>query len=95
MAVEGGLASAGQSQYRYDLRQDDKVVLKSKSLKGTCIPLPEANRTTDAASDEILWEFKIQTQRDGNGKWSKWVKAYVRSDNTPKRFTLVGVQRQE
>lgn len=110
LAIETGLESAAESQYRYDLRCNGALVLKAKAVEGTYIPLPvapdEASRlqrnlnpdpfgVLESASGEVLWEFKIQTQRSSSGKWSKWVKVYLRSDHIPGKLTLLGVQRQE
>ena len=95
LAVESGLESADGTQYRYDLKRDEKVLMKAKTLKGTCIPLPETDEAMKSASGEILWEFKIQTKREANGKWSTWVKVYLRLDDASGKFALLGVRHQE
>ena len=89
LAVETGLESAAESRYRYDLWRNGELVEKSKPVEGTCVALPPS------ASDEILWEFRIQTQRASNGKWSKWVLVYLRSDHVSGKLTLLGLKRQE
>ena len=89
LAVETGLESAAESRYRYDLWRNGELVEKSRAVEGTCLALPPS------ASDEILWEFRIQTQRGANGKWSKWVLVYLRSDHVSGKLTLLGLKRQE
>ncbi len=93
LAVETGLESAAESRYRYDVRRNGDFVIESQVLGETCLPLPGGNGQAEPGADETQWEVKIQTRRNSNGKWSKWVKVYLGSDNGA--FSLLGVRRQE
>jgi hypothetical protein len=89
LAVESGLESADQSEYRYDLTHRGVLIQKSESLKKACIPLPEAPET--AFDEWDFWELRIYTKRGSDGKWMKPVEVYLRPGGA-KTVSLVGIR---
>ena len=50
---------------------------------------------SDITPDNPQWEITIQTFRESNNKWSKWIKVYLIMDVTINEFSLLGILRQE
>ena len=102
MAVETGLESASQVQYRYELRCDGELILNTQDLGSkTCLPLPEKRMVkqnpegkSGSTYKALVWEFKLQLKRSAEKKWSKWVKVYLHSDNSLNKLELIGIRRQ-
>ncbi|MCZ6679390.1 MAG: hypothetical protein O7E52_19330 [Candidatus Poribacteria bacterium] len=94
LAVETGLESAFASRYRYEIRQDEKLILKKGEIGAQrCIDLAEFGLTADTPN-LTQWEIKLQVERNQSGKWSRWVKVYIGIDQTSGKRVLLGVQRQ-
>ena len=90
LAVESGLESADQSEYRYDLKYMGKLIQESESLQKTYILLPEVTEETSGGED--FWELKIYTKRGSGDKWMKPVEVYLRPDETSRTASLVGIR---
>jgi len=103
LAVETGLEELDRSQYRYDLKNRAGYIYKEKNVgHSMCIPLsskqliPKIGKSTkDLASDESIGEIRIQIKRSASKEWSRWVKVYLGFDHSSKRYTLLGIKRQE
>ena len=89
-----GLESAFASRYRYEIRQDEKLILKKGEIGAQrCIDLTEFGLTADTPN-LTQWEIKLFVERNQSGKWSRWVKVYIGIDQTSGKRVLLGVQRQ-
>ena len=103
LAIESGLESKQDTRYRYDLKVGGKTIIKSKEISNTTIiPLPDKSeqqrfiqKAAKKESNNSQWEVTIQTFRQSNNEWSKWVKVYLDSDKTTGHYTLLGIIRQE
>lgn len=103
LAVEGNLETKEHSRYRYDLRVGGKSVIRSQELgNNTCIPLPEKGEQRSYLEiargnpqNNLQWEVRIQTKRESNSKWSKWVKVFLSLDEDSGEYSLLGILRQE
>lgn len=102
-AVKTGLEKLNQSQYRYDLRTKAGYIHKAKQIGHTmCIKLPNeqffnegGNLKKGKSSNEGIYELKLQIKRKANQNWSKWVKVFLRFGTSSKRYSLLGISRQE
>ena len=103
LAVKAGLELSQTTKYRYNLKSGGKLVIKEREIgNNTSILLPSKSEqrkllraVSGSASNDLLWEIKIQTYRKSNKKWSKWVKVYLDLDITSGEFSLLGIVRQE
>ena len=103
LAVETDLESKLGSRYRYGLKMNGKSVFESKDIGNTTIiKLPDKSEQRQILldpvkddSDDSQWEIKIQTWRDSNNKWGKWVKVYLNLNKTTGEYALLGMLRQE
>ncbi len=92
LAVDRNLESKNLARYRYDLRINGEIFRKDKDLgNSTSIEIPG-----DLPTDEnYQLEFALRVERNGNGKWSRWVKVYLQYDIISGEYTLIGLRRQE
>ena len=100
LAVETGLESADEVEYRYDLWHDGKILLKFQSLGNQkCINLTDLQLSpkfsNGHASNHIQCEIKLQFKRKQEQEWSKWVKVYFVKDSDSGKFELLGARREE
>jgi hypothetical protein len=101
LAVETGLEKSGGTRYRYELRVNGELVLRSEEFTGTCIPLPGLDRRrrileTVRSGDggEPQWEFTVRTFRESVNRWSRSVRVYLETDEDTDQFEIIGVQRE-
>ncbi|MFC1716860.1 hypothetical protein ACFL6S_24550 [Candidatus Poribacteria bacterium] len=85
LAVESGLESADQSEYRCDLIRAGKRVREIEMSDQIRIPL-------EIRDTNGLWELRIYTRRGSDSKWMKPVRVYLRWENISRTVILVGVQ---
>ena len=91
LAVERNLELEDQSKYRYDLRVDGKILKKEVDLGNSkSIVIPD---DLPSIKNQQL-EFTIRIERNGDGKWSKWVKVYLQYNLTSGDYSLIGLRRQ-
>ena len=86
LAVEGGLESAAQTEYRCDLMRAGEYVREIEMSNQTHVPL-------EISDTDGLWELRIYTRRGSDGKWMEPVRIYIRWDDASETAALVGVQR--
>jgi len=86
LAVESGLESVNESEYRCDVIHAGRRVQEIKPSKKTYIPLTELRDKTGA------WELRIYAKRNSKSKWMKPVRVYLSSDSAPGTLALVGTQ---
>lgn len=92
LAVDRNLEPEDQARYRYDLGIDGGTVKKNQNLQNSrSISVPESL----SADEHRQLEFTLRVERNGDGKWSKWVKVYLEYDPISGRFSLLGLRRQE
>ena len=105
LAVDTGLESAEEVQYRYRMSvlAGDYEIMKSQSIaKTTCIPLPSVNdivtglrKGNSMLPSERQLEVTLQMRRAKKDKWSKWVKIYLACDEASSELSLLGIERQD
>lgn len=100
LAVTSGLEAAGDVEYLYDLSCNGQPVITGKSLKSqtwAALPalknIPAQYKTTPGTKPE--WEYKFHLKRKSSGKWSKWIKVFLYSDQQAANFKLVSIQRED
>ena len=87
LAVESGLESTDQTEYRCDLIHEGEYKQEIKLFKKkTHVSLSKV------ADVDGLWELRIYTKRGSGGKWIRHVKVYLRSESVSQTVTLIGVQ---
>ena len=99
LAVETGLESMEEANYRYSLRRNGVKVVPATDLgPKTVIPLPDPQAwLTESRPDsypEDQWEVTVQVKRGDRGEWSRWLKVYLREETTDPYFKLLGLKRQ-
>ncbi|UCF04699.1 MAG: hypothetical protein JSV33_12345 [bacterium] len=102
LAVDGGLESAAQTRYRYDLRIGGRLVVEGREVRtGTCIELPDraeqkdlVRKVSDDTQEGEQWEIRIQTRRTSKGRWSRWIKVFLSVGEETGGFGLLGIDRQ-
>jgi hypothetical protein len=98
LAVAYGLEPASASRYRYDLRIDGKTVREAVDTAGETsirLELTEAERSTFGPARAGQWEIELRTYRGSTGKWSRWTRVYVNSNDKNGEPVLAGVKRQD
>lgn len=99
LAVEYGLESAEESQYRYWLLRDGEVVPPFVDLgSSTCIQLTQITAPGVRASQRPArdqWAIMLRTNRGDSNEWSKWVKVHFEFDQEKRGFEILGVEREE
>jgi hypothetical protein len=97
LAVEIGLELKDNTQYRYQLKINNKSVLKENVLEKTCIQLSEISsgeQTSENASNTSQWEVNFQLERNKTGEWSKPVRIFLEHNKISNEFTLQGIIRE-
>ncbi len=101
LAVETGLEDRDGTRYRYELRVNGELALRSEEFTDTCIPLPgldERLRFLEAVRNggggRPQWEFSVRTFREGTNRWSRSVKVYLEADEDTGLFEIIGIQRE-
>lgn len=92
LAVDRNLESMDQARYRYDLRINGKMSGENQDLgNSTSIAIPEGL----PLDENHQLEFTLRIERNGDGKWSKWVKVYLQYNLSSGEYSLIGLRRQE
>ena len=92
LAVDRDLESMDHARYRYDLRINGKMSRKNQDLGNSAsITIPEGL----PLDENHQLEFTLRIERNGDGKWSKWVKVYLQYDLISGEYSLIGLRRQE
>ncbi len=93
LAIESGLESAEQTEYRCDMMRDGRFVFGIEPFKGTSISFLPIQASPEFTSfEQDLWELRIYTKRGDLGRWMKPVEVYLRLNETSGKFSLVGVR---
>lgn len=86
LAVESGLESTDQTEYRCDLIHEGEYKQEIKLFEKTHVSLSEV------VDMDGVWEMRIYAKRGSDSKWIRPVKVYLRSESISKTVTLIGVQ---
>ena len=85
LAVESGLESAAQTEYRCELMRAGEYVREIEMSNQTHVPL-------EISKMDGLCELRIYTRRGSDSKWMEPVRVYIRWDDASGTAALVGAQ---